>query len=121
MRKIYIASDHAGFKLKSLIISKFSKKIKSSFLAYPFVRENINDDIFNIAKENLQNFFFIGFFDNFKYDLENLLKKLSIEHDNITHINKGEYKEISENQKKIIKSYNLYDIKLYEFFRDKNK
>ena len=85
------------------------------------VRENINDDIFNIAKENLQNFFFIGFFDNFKYDLENLLKKLSIEHDNITHINKGEYKEISENQKKIIKSYNLYDIKLYEFFRDKNK
>ena len=26
MKKIYIASDHAGFKLKSSILSKFSKK-----------------------------------------------------------------------------------------------
>ena len=28
MKKIYIASDHAGFKLKSSILSKFSKKKK---------------------------------------------------------------------------------------------
>ena len=28
MKKIYIASDHAGFKLKSIILSKFSKKKK---------------------------------------------------------------------------------------------
>ena len=28
MKKIYIASDHAGFKLKSSILSKFSKKRK---------------------------------------------------------------------------------------------
>ncbi len=28
MKKIYIASDHAGYKLKKRIISKFSKKLK---------------------------------------------------------------------------------------------
>ena len=28
MKKIFIASDHAGYKLKNSIISKFSKKIK---------------------------------------------------------------------------------------------
>ena len=28
MKKIYIASDHAGYKLKKSIISKFSKKLK---------------------------------------------------------------------------------------------
>ena len=28
MKKIFIASDHAGYKLKNSVISKFSKKIK---------------------------------------------------------------------------------------------
>ena len=32
MNKIYIASDHAGYKLKKYIISKFSKKINISDL-----------------------------------------------------------------------------------------
>ena len=28
MKKIYIASDHAGFNLKKLVVTKFSKKLK---------------------------------------------------------------------------------------------
>ena len=42
MKKIYIASDHAGFNLKKLIISKFSKKLKITDLGTNTSLKSVN-------------------------------------------------------------------------------
>ena len=42
MKKIYIASDHAGFKLKSEILKKYSKKFKINDLGTKSSNERVN-------------------------------------------------------------------------------
>ena len=42
MKKIFIASDHAGFKLKQKIIDKFSKKLKFKDLGTDSAASSVN-------------------------------------------------------------------------------
>ena len=42
MKKIYIASDHAGFKLKQKIIDKFSKKLNFKDLGTDSANSSVN-------------------------------------------------------------------------------
>ena len=42
MKKIYIASDHAGFKLKQKIIDKFSNKLKFKDLGTDSADSSVN-------------------------------------------------------------------------------
>ena len=81
------------------------------------IDENVDERIFNIAKENLNKFFFIMNFDNFEEDLKKLFNKLNINSKiTIEHKNKSVYKKISQEEKEAIEIYNYWDLKLYEHF-----
>ena len=57
MKKIYIASDHAGFNLKSEIIKKYSKKYKIEDLGTKtnFVSVNYPDYAHKLCKKVIKN------------------------------------------------------------------
>ena len=42
MKKIYIASDHAGFNLKKFVVTKFSKKLKLEDLGTHNSKKSVN-------------------------------------------------------------------------------
>ena len=86
-----------------------------------FVRENVNEEIYEIAKENLKKFYFIGFFENFENDLKLLTEKLQVKMDKIPHIamySKDNYKKLDENSSKLIANYNRFDIQLFNEFKN---
>ncbi len=81
------------------------------------IDENIDERIFDLAKKNLDNFFFIINFDNFELDLKNLIKKAGLNNEvNIQHKNKSIYEKINKTDKEIIGAYNFWDIKLFEYY-----
>ena len=48
---------------------------------------DLNEELFNIAKNNLKNFYFIIDFNNFESELKLLSKKLNIKSGDIKYIN----------------------------------
>ena len=109
-------------------LSYFVKQIKlNQNCLCKFVLGNLNVDIndenyLNVEK-NLNNFWFLLNFDNLKEDVEVLSKKLNIS-SNIERIEKKEDLnkiKLSEEEINIIKNFNLYDIKLYNYFINKLK
>ena len=78
---------------------------------------NVNDDIYNMAINNLKKFYYIIDFNNLENGLINFFKKINKEIIEI-NINKRYHnynKNISENDIELISKYNYYDIKLYNF------
>ena len=88
-----------------------------------FVRDTVNEEIFQIANENLKNFYFVGDFANFENDLHKLSEKLNINKDKIPHIamySRQNYKSLDEDSLNLIKNYNQFDLRLYdEFIKNK--
>ncbi len=115
----FVPGHHLAKKsLADLLINSFQTKnlYCQYFSGLPF--ENVNDEIYNVAISNLRNFYFVGKFEEFNNSFIRLSEKLNLENKKIVHINQNKYNPISEDQKKLIESYNKYDIKLYnEFFK----
>ena len=115
----FVPGHHLAKKsLVDLLINSFQAKnlYCQYFSGLPF--ENVNDEIYNLAISNLKNFYFVGKFEEFHNSFIQLSEKLNLENKEFIHINQNKYKPISEDQKKLIESYNSYDIKLYnEFFK----
>ena len=88
-----------------------------------FVRDIVNEEIFQIANKNLKNFYFVGDFENFENDLHKLSEKLNINKDKIPHIamySRQNYKSLDEDSLNLIKNYNQFDLRLYdEFIKNK--
>ena len=104
--------------LSDLLIN--SHQVRNLYCQYfsglPF--ENVNDEIYNMAINNLRDFYFVGKFEDFNNSFVDLCNKLDLQNNTLTHINKNTYIEISKDQKNLIENYNKYDIKLYnEFFK----
>ena len=97
-------------------------EVKNLYCQYlsGFVKEIVNEDIYNIAKKNLENFFFVGQFEKFDDSAKQLCNKLGVKLEYLPHVvlySKTYHDPLSEDQENIIKKYNKYDIKLYnEFF-----
>tara|TARA_Y100000590_G_scaffold300486_2_gene338788 strand:- start:357 stop:1085 length:729 start_codon:yes stop_codon:yes gene_type:complete len=108
--------DLAKKSLSDLLINSY--QVKNLYCQYfsglPF--ENVNEEIFNLALSNLKMFYFVGKFEDFNNSFVNLCSKLDLKNNSLIHINKNNYLEISDDQKKLIESYNSYDIKLYKIF-----
>ena len=71
--------------------------------------------IYNIAKKNLENFFFVGEFENFDEDIKKLSKKLNFNFDKTPHVvvySKKSHITKNEDHVNLISSYNNYDLKL---------
>ena len=113
-----------GFS-KWLINEKLSRDLFCQYFS-GHVYENVNDRIYNIALENLKNFYFVVNFDNFENDTKSLLKILNVEYGdsikNYGYIIQKKYNEDLETMKKISKEYNYWDTKLFnEFLNFKNE
>lgn len=79
--------------------------------------EIVDENIFSLAKKNLENFFFIIDFNNIESDLEKMLKKVSCKNNiKIEHQNSYSYEKMSTRDKEAIKVYNYWDLKLYEYY-----
>jgi len=81
------------------------------------INEIVDENIFSLAKKNLENFFFIIDFNNLESDLRKILKKANCK-DNIQieHLNKVSYEKMSAKDEEVIKVYNYWDLKLYEYY-----
>ena len=99
-------------------------EVKNLYCQYisGFVKEAVNEDIYNIAKKNLEKFFFVGQFEKFDDSVKQLCNKLEVKLDYLPHVvlySKTSHMPLNEDQESIIKKYNEYDIKLYnEFFNN---
>ena len=103
--------------LADLLIN--SSHVKNLYCQYfsgmPF--ETVNNEIYEIALNNLRKFLFVGKFEDFGNSFNRMCSTLDLKIDSTLHINKNNYPEINEDQKKLIIAYNNFDIKLYnEFF-----
>ena len=79
---------------------------------------DIDEGKFEKAKQNLKNFFFIISFDNLDKDIELLKLKLDIKNE-MKHIGKSqkEKKSYSESETTKIINNNVYDIKLWDYYK----
>ena len=77
--------------------------------------EKTNDIDFEKIKKVLDNFFFIGLFENFENDVKTLSEKMNVQISKIHHNNKNSYNIPNEKNIEIIKKYNQNDIKLYDY------
>jgi|ETNmetMinimDraft_11_1059920.scaffolds.fasta_scaffold89547_1 hypothetical protein len=87
-----------------------------------YMQQDVNSEIFDLAKKNLENFFFVGEYENFENDIKKLMLVLDIECNNIQHIDNYKRKlKTGPNTDEIrkIKFYNYLDIKLYDNFKNK--
>ncbi len=115
----YVAGHELAKKsLSDLLIN--SHHVRNLYCQYfsglPF--ESVNDEIYNMAINNLRDFYFVGKFEDFNNSFIDLCNKLHLQNNTLIHINKNTYIEISKDQKNLIENYNKYDIKLYnEFFK----
>ena len=79
--------------------------------------EIVDENIFLLAKKNLENFFFIIDFNNIESDYEKMLKKANCKYNiKIKKQNYSSYEKISTKDKEVIKVYNYWDLKLYEYY-----
>ena len=89
-------------------------EVKNLYCQYisGFVKEVVNEDIYNI----------VGQFEKFDDSVKQLCNKLEVKLDYLPHIvlySKTSHMPLNEDQESIIKKYNEYDIKLYnEFFNN---
>ena len=83
---------------------------------------DINEEKYEKAKQNLKNFFFIINFENLNNDIDLLKTKLNIKKD-MKHIGKKdkEKKTYSPDEEKDVISKNIYDIKLWDYYKKKLK
>jgi len=82
------------------------------------IEQNINSDLFQNALENCKNFYQIINFENFEKDIYKFLNKLNIKNIEIPHLNQSDNKKkITDDELKIIKFYNYYDLKLYDVLK----
>jgi len=83
-----------------------------------FIDANVDNKCYEIAKQNLNNFAFVGNFDNFNTDVSKLLSILNLNIENIPILNFHGIHEATSKEIKLIESYNEFDIKLFnEFFK----
>ena len=85
-----------------------------------YIGEHVNDYIYELALENLKNFYFVGDFDNYSTEVKRLLNKLNMNYENDIHENKSNKRPISEKERKLIQAYNYYDLKLFDNFKKLN-
>jgi hypothetical protein len=109
----------ANKSLSDLLINSF--QVKNFYCQYfsgrPF--ENVNEEIYETAINNLRKFYFVGKFESYNNSFKNLCKKLNLKDLKVPNINQNKYTEINDDQKKLIMIYNKYDIKLYnEYFTE---
>ena len=78
----------------------------------------INEELFNIAKNNLKNFYFVIDFNNIELDLKLLSKKLNIKPGDIKNINNfvAPKDKLEKKDIELISKYNQFDIRLYKEF-----
>lgn len=82
------------------------------------VDEQVDERIFNLAKKNLDDFFFIIDFQNLENDIKKLFDKINFNNKiNVSHKNKSNYEKISSNDKRVIEAYNYWDLKLFEYYK----
>lgn len=114
---------HAKKSLAMFLQNCISAKNLSCQYFSGLIRENVDENIYNLAKQNLKNFYFVGLFENFNNDCLKLIKLLDLKNKNIIipKIKPTSYENITDEEKLLIKTYNYYDIKLYENFLNEYK
>ena len=88
------------------------------------LENELNDSLFKISLENLENFYFIVDFENFDNNVKILSSKLNIKNDieqSALHQNNYETAEekLTKEYKELIKKFNLYDIEIYKIYKEK--
>lgn len=88
---------------------------------YPY--KEMNTKFCEIAKNNLDAFFFVGLFDIIEEECNRLLAKFGAvsESLSIPHLRQLKKEELSEYDKKIILQYNRYDFEIYNYFIERRK
>jgi hypothetical protein len=77
----------------------------------------VDEDVFQTAKKNLDNMVYVGLFEEYGKTVNDILELFKIESKfNDNGLKKS---EIPEKAKKIITSLNQYDIKLYDYYKNK--
>ena len=98
---------------------KFSKNLYCQYFSGR-VYEDVNEQIFNSALDNIKNFFFIINFEKFENETKELLKKLDLNYNfevkNFSSRFKKNYTEDINKMKILAKEYNYWDLKLYKEF-----
>lgn len=83
------------------------------------VNKTVTEEILKKAINNLENFFFIGDFENIESDLRRLIKIINGRQSEIPHLQKRNKKKLTSNDRKLILKYNKNDQKLYNWFKTK--
>ena len=107
-----------------LMNDKFSRNLYCQYFS-GYVNSNVDQQIYNLALENLKKFYFVIDFNKFDTEAEELFKLLNLNFDKIKNhgyriVNKSD--EDSHKLKTLCEKYNYWDIKLYkEFLNLKSK
>ena len=80
--------------------------------------KDINEDIYNLALNNLKNFKHVLFFENLDKDFEKIKDIYNLEKNKKYHLNSSIIKDYNDDIKRNISLfYNYYDMKLYNNFK----
>ena len=76
--------------------------------------KDVNEDIYNLAFNNLKDFKHVLFFEKLNKDLDRIKKIYNLENTEKYHLNSSITKDYNDNTKRNISLfYNYYDMKLY--------
>tara|TARA_B100000029_G_scaffold499043_1_gene568833 strand:+ start:1316 stop:2047 length:732 start_codon:yes stop_codon:yes gene_type:complete len=105
-----------------ITLLKTSPRCRNNFCQYysGFINEDVDERIFNIAYENLKNFYAIIDFDSFENDIKKFCNQLNYDYgvENIPRENKSNYVRKKEDHDiEMIKFYNYYDVKLFDLIK----
>jgi hypothetical protein len=80
--------------------------------------EAMSEERFQLAKGNLQEFFFVGLFEELVPDMKRLVGTLGGDPEVIAipHLRPSFREPLSEDDAELIRSYNSYDLRLYDWF-----
>jgi len=83
------------------------------------IETEVNEELYKISVENMKNFYFILDLKHLERDTNMLLSKLNIKNKKIEHENSylTTKDSLSNQNKELIKKYNLYDIRLYDAYK----
>lgn len=108
---------YASRGLKEFISNSWEARNMACRYLSGHINQEIDENLFMMAKENLRSFYFIGLFEQYEIDVRNLLLKININPNTVSipTMNPSILQDVTA-ETDLIQHYNKFDIMLYDWF-----